>query len=62
VHGWSEAEYIKWINEHDEADQLQLVKGVIVDWEETHQDDEGSEFVRLLREVMAKAESAKITP
>lgn len=58
LHGWSEAEYVKWINEHDEAEKVQLIKGVVTDWEETHSDGSESEYVNALKEVMSQARSS----
>lgn len=33
LHGWSEAEYVRWIFEHSEEEALTLVKGVLVHWQ-----------------------------
>ncbi|KAI5123858.1 hypothetical protein M0805_005675 [Coniferiporia weirii] len=35
LHGWSEAEYVRWVDEHSEEEALTLVDGVLVHWEKT---------------------------
>lgn len=31
-HGWQEAEYVRWVNEHEVREQLQLVRGCLDKW------------------------------
>ena len=35
LHGWSEAEYVLWVDEHSEGEALTLVEGVLTHWEKT---------------------------
>ncbi|TCD65087.1 hypothetical protein EIP91_003096 [Steccherinum ochraceum] len=33
LHGWGEAEYVRWVNEHTEQESWSLVEGDLVHWE-----------------------------
>jgi hypothetical protein len=57
AHGWSEAEYVSWINKHEDGERVQLVMGVVTEWEETHADGEGAEHISLLRQVIARSKA-----
>lgn len=60
THGWTEAEYVRWLNEHGEADRLMLVERALSAWElEGGRDTvgekerkEGDASVEVLRTVM----------
>ena len=62
LHGWSEAEYVRWVEEHSEEEALTLIDGVLVHWEKinepgsesiTDQDPEkAKEFVQLAYTVL----------
>ena len=43
LHGWSEAEYVRWVDEHSEEEALTLIDGVLTHWEKVH-DEESSVF------------------
>ncbi|GAA5886213.1 hypothetical protein JCM16303_004462 [Sporobolomyces ruberrimus] len=32
-HGWNEAEYVRWLNEHGEKERVGMIEGVLADWE-----------------------------
>ncbi|THH05820.1 hypothetical protein EW145_g4520 [Phellinidium pouzarii] len=36
LHGWSESEYVRWVDEHSEEEALTLVDGVLAHWEKVH--------------------------
>ncbi|KAM0751898.1 hypothetical protein T439DRAFT_325092 [Meredithblackwellia eburnea MCA 4105] len=59
VHGWTEAEYVRWLNEHGEAERMKLVEGVLEKWEKEgrvavsdEKRERGDNEVKLLREVL----------
>ncbi|KIJ39463.1 hypothetical protein M422DRAFT_210357 [Sphaerobolus stellatus SS14] len=55
LHGWHEAEYVRWVDEHSEEECLTLIEGGIVHWEKLHEtedDDDAEEFVSLARAVL----------
>ncbi|KAK4699584.1 conserved oligomeric Golgi complex subunit 5, partial [Phenoliferia sp. Uapishka_3] len=60
THGWTEAEYVKWLNEHGEVDRLKLIENTLVEWEEKggrekvaeKERKEGDESVKVLRMVL----------
>ena len=37
LHGWSEAEYVHWVDEHSEEEALTLIDGALVHWEKVHE-------------------------
>ena len=58
LHGWQEAEYVRWINEHDEPERLQLVEGVLRDYKQTQiatdgKADEEEQYLGLLRQLLS---------
>ena len=58
LHGWQEAEYVRWVDEHTEEEAWTLVDGGLSHWERTTE-SEGSEkedamqYVNLARQVLA---------
>ena len=61
LHGWSEAEYVRWVDEHTEEEALTLIDGVLTHWEKVNDAGEESstldrdaskEFVVLAHEVL----------
>jgi len=61
LHGWHEAEYVRWVDEHSEEECLTLIEGGIVHWEKVSEGEEGSsgeEYVRLARIVLENAKRA----
>jgi hypothetical protein len=44
LHGWQEAEYVAWLQEHSEEEALTLVESDLMHWEKLN---EGSETERL---------------
>ncbi|GAA6054047.1 hypothetical protein JCM3770_001338 [Rhodotorula araucariae] len=57
VHGWTEAEYVRWLNEHREEDRLALIEGVVRRWEDGGRQggDEAANVAKLVRSVLARA-------
>ena len=37
LHGWQETEYVRWVEEHSDAEALTLVDGVLAHWEKLHE-------------------------
>ncbi|GAA5906661.1 hypothetical protein JCM5296_006448 [Sporobolomyces johnsonii] len=62
-HGWSEAEYVRWLNEHGESERVGMVEDVVKVWEERNAGDVGEgeeqEWVRMVRVVLARAKGAR---
>lgn len=59
LHGWHEAEYVRWVDEHSEEESWTLIEGGLVHWEKVHEGDDGTEgaeeYVRLARLVLQHA-------
>jgi len=58
LHGWSEAEYVRWINEHQESEAWTLVERCLTLWENEQSQanrKEGEEYVELARTVLSTA-------
>ncbi|EPS96257.1 hypothetical protein FOMPIDRAFT_1062295 [Fomitopsis schrenkii] len=60
LHGWAEAEYVRWVNEHSEEEAWTLVESDLTHWEkiaeaEGKDSPEANEYVRLARAVLANA-------
>jgi len=63
VHGWQEAEYVRWVNEHSATEAWSLVESSLTRWEKVKESegvkvDPGSEeygYVRLARTVLRLA-------
>ncbi|GAA5903350.1 hypothetical protein JCM6882_008146 [Rhodosporidiobolus microsporus] len=53
-HGWTEAEYVRWLNEHGEKDRIGMVESVVKRWEEQGAKEEGAEAVEIVRDVLAR--------
>ena len=45
LHEWSHTEYVKWLEEHDEGQQLKLVEGCIPRWEEQLKSAKGGDLL-----------------
>ncbi|THV06795.1 hypothetical protein K435DRAFT_711109 [Dendrothele bispora CBS 962.96] len=58
LHGWQEAEYVRWVDEHSEEEARTLVEGGLTHWEKTEGGDDkgGSEYVGLARKVLGQAQ------
>ncbi|KAF7321504.1 ACT domain-containing protein [Mycena kentingensis (nom. inval.)] len=46
LHGWQEAEYVRWVEEHSEEEALTLVDGGLVHWEKIQEGDSEREARR----------------
>ncbi|GAA5877371.1 hypothetical protein JCM8547_003010 [Rhodosporidiobolus lusitaniae] len=53
-HGWTEAEYVRWLNEHGEKERVGMVEGVVRRWEESGK-EEGREAVELIKTILARS-------
>ncbi|KAF7792362.1 hypothetical protein EIP86_003398 [Pleurotus ostreatoroseus] len=63
LHGWAEAEYVRWVNEHSEQEAWTLVEGDLTHWEKVAEaegtdTDAAAEYVQLARTVLANANAA----
>ncbi|KAH7888451.1 Golgi transport complex subunit 5-domain-containing protein [Phlebopus sp. FC_14] len=60
IHGWQEAEYVRWIDEHSSQEAWSLVESSIAHWEKRGGGDAvdvkgAEEYIRLARSVLASA-------
>lgn len=61
LHGWAEAEYVRWVEEHSEEEAWTLVEGDVTHWEKITEAEGGdvsvaAEYVQLARTVLANAQ------
>ncbi|KAI0356279.1 hypothetical protein OH77DRAFT_1423899 [Trametes cingulata] len=61
LHGWAEAEYVRWVEEHSEEEAWTLVDGDVTHWEKITEAEGGdlgaaAEYVQLARTVLANAQ------
>jgi hypothetical protein len=61
LHGWQEAEYVRWVEEHSEEESLSLVDGGLTHWEkvsETEGKDIASakEYFDLAKQILKSAQ------
>lgn len=56
IHGWQEAEYVRWVNEHDENDRLQLVRKVVYDHDDVS-DPDTQQYVDILKRILDRKSS-----
>ncbi|KAF9071043.1 Golgi transport complex subunit 5-domain-containing protein [Rhodocollybia butyracea] len=59
LHGWQEAEYVRWVDEHSDEEARTLVEGGLTHWEKTETEGKDSrgaeEYILLARTVMENA-------
>ena len=60
LHGWAEAEYVRWANEHSAPEAWTLVEGDLSHWEQVAAAEgadtaDAAEYVRLARAVLKSA-------
>lgn len=64
LHGWQEAEYVRWVEEHSAEEALTLVDGGLAHWERMAESEgaaeaaevgTGAEYVLLARRVLDEA-------
>ncbi|KAJ7072504.1 Golgi transport complex subunit 5-domain-containing protein [Mycena amicta] len=57
LHGWQEAEYVRWLDKHSEEDAMTLIESGLTHWEKMQESgserDAGAEYVTLARTVLA---------
>ncbi|BGP41947.1 hypothetical protein JCM10449v2_005944 [Rhodotorula kratochvilovae] len=58
VHGWTEAEYVRWLNEHHEEERMGLIEGVVRRWEERGREggEEAEKVAGLVRSVLERVQ------
>jgi len=56
LHGRTEAEYVRWLNEHREEERIGMVEGVVRRWEEQGKEggDEAERVAGLVRKVLER--------
>ncbi|KAH9940460.1 uncharacterized protein BXZ73DRAFT_98890 [Epithele typhae] len=64
LHGWAEAEYVRWVEEHSAEEAWTLVEGDLAHWESMTTAEGGdpavaAEYVQLARTVLANAQGGK---
>lgn len=66
LHGWAEAEYVRWVEEHTEEEAWTLVESDLAHWEKMAEAegqgadaDGAAEYVRLARAVLAEAQGTQ---
>ncbi|KAF7966680.1 hypothetical protein HWV62_37514 [Athelia sp. TMB] len=62
LHGWQEAEYVRWVDEHSEEEAWSLVEGGLSHWEKVAESDgkdpkEAKEYIDLARTVLGNAKA-----
>ncbi|KAJ7251785.1 Golgi transport complex subunit 5-domain-containing protein [Mycena haematopus] len=61
LHGWQEAEYVRWVDEHSEEEAWTLVEGGLSHWEKIQESEggkgSGAEYVELARTVLSSAQA-----
>ncbi|PCH43557.1 hypothetical protein WOLCODRAFT_164540 [Wolfiporia cocos MD-104 SS10] len=60
LHGWAEAEYVRWVNEHSDEESWTLVEGDLTHWEKMSEAEgndvrEANEYIKLARTVLSNA-------
>ena len=60
LHGWQEAEYVRWVDEHSEEECWTLVEGGLSHWEKVSETEgkdikDAVEYVELARTVLGDA-------
>ncbi|KAF7298173.1 ACT domain-containing protein [Mycena chlorophos] len=57
IHGWQEAEYVRWLEEHPDEEALTLIESGLTHWEKIQESESereaGAEYVALARTVLA---------
>ncbi|KAG5637228.1 hypothetical protein H0H81_005350 [Sphagnurus paluster] len=61
LHGWQEAEYVRWVDEHTEREAWTLVEGGLSHWEKVSESEGkesaiAKEYIGLARRVLEKAQ------
>ena len=60
LHGWAEAEYVRWVDEHSEEESWTLIESGLSHWEkmaelEGREAEDAAEYAKLARMVLANA-------
>jgi conserved oligomeric Golgi complex subunit 5 len=64
LHGWQEAEYVRWVDEHSEEESWTLIDGGLTHWEKVKESegvtaDGAEEYVTLAKAVLAQSRDQK---
>ena len=58
AHGWTEGEYVRWLNEHGEDERIKMVEGVLTSWEDKSKQAESAgedqPLVETLRTILGR--------
>ena len=52
LHGWQEAEYVRWVDEHSEEEAWTLVESGLSHWEKVSEMGAATEYADLARAVL----------
>ena len=60
LHGWAEAEYVRWVDEHSEEESWTLIESGLSHWEKTaelegREAENAAEYAKLARAVLVNA-------
>ncbi|KAI0697261.1 Golgi transport complex subunit 5-domain-containing protein [Cytidiella melzeri] len=63
LHGWAEAEYVRWVNEHNEEEAWSLVESDLSHWEQIAAAEgtdtaEAAQYVQIARSILVHAKNA----
>ena len=60
LHGWQEAEYVRWVDEHSQEEAWTLVETGLAHWESTTEGDksEAAEYIAIARKVLEAAKAS----
>jgi hypothetical protein len=65
LHGWAEAEYVRWVDEHSAEESLTLIESGLSHWEKVNESEGndptlGGEYIQLARVVLANAKQPRV--
>jgi hypothetical protein len=57
LHGWQEAEYVRWVDEHSDKEAWSLIEGGLSHWEKVSEREgrDDKEYIELARKVMQQS-------
>ncbi|KAG6832503.1 hypothetical protein H0H87_001428 [Tephrocybe sp. NHM501043] len=63
LHGWQEAEYVRWVGEHTEEEAWSLIEGGLSHWEKISESEgrdptDAKEYIQLVHTVLRNAEKS----
>lgn len=65
LHGWHEAEYVRWVDEHSEEESWTLIEGGLTHWEKVHEGEDNheevaQEYIRIAKTVLKNAKRSVV--